>query len=127
MSAAVGVLLLVVCLAVVVKGLPAIGEAFEGRRIERAARELDAVKLRRAVASAAGLAELGRVLRRLPTSELVALGNGMVAGAGEERGSQILAAIAEVVERRNQAVERWARLQERQRALQEGENPGGAG
>jgi hypothetical protein len=53
------------------------------------------------------------MLRRLPTRELLALGDGMVEAAAEERGAQVLAAIAEVVERRDLVLERWARVKER--------------
>jgi hypothetical protein len=113
MGGAVGVLLLAVALVIAAKGLPQIGAALEGRRIEAAVREGDAPRLRRAVVGAAGLAELGRVLARLPTRDLLALGNGMVEAAGEERGAQILAAIVEVVERRDRVLDRWARVLER--------------
>jgi hypothetical protein len=112
MGGALGVLLLAVALVMAVKGLPLIAAAFEGRRIEAAARERDGRGLLRVVAGAAGLAELGRVLRRMPTHQLLELGDEMVATAGEERGSQVLAAIAEVVESRAQVLERWARVSE---------------
>jgi hypothetical protein len=113
MGGAVGVLLLAVALVIAVKGLPQIVLALEGRRIEAAVRQGDAPRLRRAVAGATGLAELGRVLARLPTRDLLALGNGMVEAAGEERGAQILAAIVEVVERRDRVLDRWERVLER--------------
>jgi hypothetical protein len=119
MGGAAGVLMLAVALVVAVKGLPLVAEAIEGRRIEAAVRGRDVLKLRQAVAGAAGRAELGRVLRRLPTHELLVLGNGMVEAAGEERGAQVLAAIAEVVESRDQVLERWARLRERRQARAE--------
>ena len=113
MGGAVGAVLLAVGLVVAVKGLPLIAAALEGRRIEAAVRERDGARLRQALAGAAGLAELGRVLRRLPTRELVALGDAMAAAAETERGAQVLAAIAEVVERRDQVRERWERVRER--------------
>lgn len=111
---AVGVMLLAVGLVVAVKGLPLVAAAIEGRGIEAAVRQRDAHRLGRAVAGPAGFAELGRVLRRLPTRDLLALGDGMAETAGEERGAQVLAAIVDVVERRNQVLERWARVRERQ-------------
>ena len=113
MGGAVSVLVLAVALVIGVKGLPQIAAALEGRRIEAAVRQGDAPSLRRAVAGATGLAELGRVLARVPTRDLLALGNGMVEAAGEERGAQILAAIVEVVERRDRVLDRWARVLER--------------
>jgi hypothetical protein len=113
MGGAVGVLTLAVALAIAVKGLPLVSAALEGRRIEAAARAGDAATLRRAVAGSAGLAELGRVLARLPTRELLALGNGMVEAAEDERGAQILSAIVDAIERRDQVVARWTRVQER--------------
>jgi hypothetical protein len=113
MGGAVGVLMLAVALVIAVKGLPLATVALEGRRIEAAVREGDAPRLRRAIAGAEGLAELRRVLARLPTRDLLALGNGLVEPAEDERGAQILAAIADVVERRDQVVDRWARLRER--------------
>ena len=113
MGGAVSVLLLAVALVIAVKGLPQIAVALEGRRIEAAVRQGDAPRLRRAVAGASGLAELGRVLARVPTRDLLALGNGMVEAAGDERGAQILAAIVEVVERRDRVLDRWARVLER--------------
>lgn len=116
MGGAVGVLLLAVAMVIAVKGLPLLGAAVEGRRIEAAVRERDGVQLRRAVTGGAGLAELDRVLRRLPTRDLLALGDGMVEAAAEERGAQVLAAIAEVVERRDLVVERWRRVRERRQA-----------
>ena len=117
MGGAAGVLLaLVVALVIAVKGLPLLGAAVEGRRIEAAVRKQDGVRLRRAVAGAAGLAELDRVLRRLPTRDLLALGDGMVEAAAEERGAQVLAAITEVVERRDLVLERWTRVRERRQA-----------
>jgi hypothetical protein len=116
-EAAVGVLLLVVALAIGARGLPVVAAALEGRRIEAAVRHRDGRALRRAVAGAAGLAELGRVLRQLPTAELLTLGGGMAAEAGDERGAQILAAIAEAVERRDLALERWARVLARRQEL----------
>jgi hypothetical protein len=117
MGDAAGVLLaLVVALVIAVKGLPLLSAAVEGRRIEAAVRKRDGLRLRRAVAGAAGLAELDRVLRRLPTRDLLALGDGMVEAAAEERGAQVLAAIAEVVERRDLVLERWTRVRERRQA-----------
>jgi hypothetical protein len=116
MGGAVGVLLLAVALVIAAKGLPQIGAALEGRRIEAAVREGDAARLRRAVVGAAGLAELGRVLARVPTRDLLALGNGMVEAAGEERGALILASIVEVVERRDRVLDRWERVLERRAA-----------
>jgi len=113
MGGAVGVLLLAVALVIAAKGLPQIGAALEGRRIDAAVREGDAARLRRAVVGAAGLAELGRVLARVPTRDLLALGNGMVEAAGEERGALILASIVEVVERRDRVLDRWERVLER--------------
>jgi hypothetical protein len=116
-GAAVGVLLLVLTLAIGARGLPVVAAAVEGRRIETAVRNRDGRGLRRAVAGAAGLAELGRVLRRLPTAELLALGGGIAAAAGDERDTQILAAIAGAVERRDLALERWARVVARRQEL----------
>jgi hypothetical protein len=114
MGAAVGVLALAAGLVIAVKGLPLMVEALAGRRIEAAAHQRDGLTLRRAAAGAGGLAEIGRVLRRLPTAELLALGDRMVmAAAQEEHGAQVLASIAEVVERRDQALLRWARVRER--------------
>jgi hypothetical protein len=120
MGDAVGAALLAVALVIAVKGLPLLAAAIEGRRIEAAVRERDGLRLRRAVGGAAGLAELGRMLRRLPTRDLLALGDGMVEAAAEERGAQVLAAIAEVVERRDQVLERWARVKERRQPPSEG-------
>src|ERR1700674_2697616 len=113
MGGAVILLLLAVAMVIAVRGLPQIAAALEGRRIEAAVREGDAPRLRRAVAGATGLAQLGRALARVPTRDLLALGDGMVEAAGEERGAQILAAIVEVVERRDRALDRWARVLER--------------
>ena len=113
MGGAVGAALLAVALVIAVKGLPLLAAAIEGRRIEAAVRERDGLRLRRAVGGAAGLAELGRMLRRLPTRDLLALGDGMVEAAAEERGAQVLAAIAEVVERRDLVLERWVRVKDR--------------
>ncbi|HYL04776.1 MAG TPA: hypothetical protein VE075_01985 [Thermoanaerobaculia bacterium] len=113
------VLALAAGLVIAVRGLPLMLEALAGRRIEAAVRAGDCGQLRRAAAgaSAAGLAEVGRVLRRLPTAELLALGDGMAAAAGEdERGAWLLAAIAEAVERRDEALARWTRVQQRRRA-----------
>jgi hypothetical protein len=123
-EAAVGVLLLVVALAIGARGLPVVAAALEGRRIEAAVRHRDGRALRRAVAGAAGLAELGRVLRQLQTAELLALGGGIAADAGDERGAQILAAIAEAVERRDLALERWARVLARRPELPAPGTPG---
>jgi hypothetical protein len=120
MGGAVSVLGLAVALVIAVKGLPLVAEAMAGRRIEAAVREQDGVKLGQVVSGAAGLAELGRVLRRLPTREVVALGNRTMAEAASgERGAQVLAAIAEVVEARDQVLERWARVRERRKAQDE--------
>jgi hypothetical protein len=117
MGAAVSVLALAAGLVIAVKGLPLMVEALAGRRIEAAVRARDGKELRRAAAGAGGLAEIGRVLRQLPTVELVALGDGMrTAAAEDERGARVLAAIAEVVERRDQALARWARVRERRQA-----------
>jgi hypothetical protein len=126
MGGAAGVLLalVVVALAIAVKGLPLLGAAVEGRRIEAAVRQRDGLRLRRAVAGAAGLAELDRVLRRLPTRDLLALGDGMVEAVAEERGAQVLAAIAEVVERRDLVLERWTRVRERRQASAEASGRG---
>src|ERR1700736_813967 len=110
MGGVLGVVLLAVGLVMAVKGLPLIATAVEGRRIEAAAREKDAQVLRRAVAGAAGRADLSRVLRRLPTRELFELGDAMVETAGEDPGVQVLAAITEVVDCRVQVLERWARV-----------------
>lgn len=118
MGRAMVAVVLAVGLVVAVKGLPLIAAAIEGRRIEAAVRGRDGLRLRRALAGAAGLAELGRVLGRLPTRDLVTLGNGMVDAAETERGAQVLAAIAEVVERRDQVLERWERLRQRRQALE---------
>jgi hypothetical protein len=121
MGGVAGVLLaLVVALVIAVRGLPLLAAAVEGRRIEAAVLARDGLRLRRAVAGAAGLAELGRVLRRLPTQDLLALGDGMVEAAAEERGAQVLAAIAEVVERRDLVLERWTRVRERRQASARG-------
>jgi hypothetical protein len=125
MGGALGLLLLAVALVMAVKGLPLIAAAFEGRRIEAAARERNGRALLRVVAGAAGLAELGRVLRRMPTQKLLELGDEMVETAEEERGSQVLAAVAEVVESRVQVLERWAQVSER-RSLAAGERAGRA-
>jgi hypothetical protein len=126
MGGAAGVLLalVVVGLAIAVKGLPLLGAAVGGRRIEAAVRQRDGLRLRRAVADAAGLAELDRVLRRLPTRDLLALGDGMVEAVAEERGAQVLAAIAEVVERRDLVLERWTRVRERRQASAEASGRG---
>jgi hypothetical protein len=115
MAGAVGLVALAVALVIAVKGLPLIASAVEGRRIEEAVRARDGTRLRRAVAGAAGLAELGRVLRRVPTRELLALGAAVEGAAGEERGAQVLSAIAEAVERRDEALARWERVRERRR------------
>ncbi|MBV8199070.1 MAG: hypothetical protein JOZ15_00455 [Acidobacteria bacterium] len=113
MGATVAVLALATGLVIAIKGLPLLAEAFAGRRIEAAVGEGDGLALKRAAGRAGGLAEIGRVLRRLPTAELLALGDGMVPAAAEdERGAQVLAAIAEIVERRDQAIARWARVRE---------------
>jgi hypothetical protein len=119
--------LLAVGLVVAVKGLPLVAAALEGRRIEAAVRERDGRRLRRAVTGAAGVAEVGRVLRRLPTRDLVAMGDAMVEAAGEERGAQVLAVIAEVVERRDQALERWARVREKRQELEGASGGSGEG
>jgi hypothetical protein len=126
MGGAGGVLLalVVVALVIAVKGLPLLGAAVEGRRIEAAVRQRDGLRLRRAVAGAAGLAELDRVLRRLPTRDLLALGDGMVEAVAEERGAQVLAVIAEVVERRDLVLERWTRVRERRQASAEASGRG---
>lgn len=113
MGGAVGVMMLAVALAIAVKGLPLLTAALEGRRIDAAVREGDAPRLQRAIAGAEGLAELRRVLARLPTRDLLALGSGMASAAEEERGAHILSVIADVVERRDLVVDRWARLLER--------------
>jgi hypothetical protein len=123
MGGAVGVLMLAAAVVIAVKGLPLLAAAVEGRRIELAVRERDGLRLRRIVAGTAGLAELARVLRRTATRDLVALGDGLVEAAGEERGAQVLAAIADAVERRDQVIERWARVRERREAI-EGARPG---
>jgi hypothetical protein len=118
MGAAVGLLALAAGLVIAIKALPLMVEALAGRRIEAAVRERDERPLRRAAAGAGGLAEIGRVLRRLPTAELMALGDRMVmAAAEEEHGARVLGAIAEVVERRNDALARWARVRERRQGL----------
>jgi len=126
MGGAAGVLLalVVVALAIAVKGLPLLVAAVEGRRIEAAVRQRDGLRLRRAVAAAAGLAELDRVLRRLPTRDLLALGDGMVEAVAEERGAQVLAAIAEVVERRDLVLKRWTRVRERRQVSAEASGRG---
>ncbi|HEY6321163.1 MAG TPA: hypothetical protein VJA16_06365 [Thermoanaerobaculia bacterium] len=119
MEGAAGVLLaLVVALVIAVKGLPLLSAAVEGRRIEAAVRQRDGLRLRRAVGGATGRAELDRVLRRLPTGDLLALGDGWVEAAADERGVQVLAAITEVVERRDLVLERWARVRERRQAFE---------
>src|ERR1700680_2798065 len=96
----------------------------EGRRMEAAVRQRDGLRLRRAVAAAAGLAELDRVLRRLPTRDLLALGDGMVEAVAEERGAQVLAAIAEVVVRRDLVLKRWTRVRERRQVSAEASGRG---
>jgi hypothetical protein len=53
----------------------------------------------------------------LPTAELLALGGGIAAAAGDERDTQILGAIAGAVERRDLALERWARVVARRQEL----------
>src|ERR1700674_5242448 len=110
MGGAVILLLLAVAMVIAVRGLPQIAAALEGRRIEAAVREGDAPRLRRAVAGATGLAELGRVLARVPTRDLLALGDGMVEAAGQDRGAQILRATVEVVEHRDRVLDRWTRV-----------------
>src|ERR1700726_4458421 len=110
MGGAVGALaLMVVGLVIAVKGPPLLGGGVGGRRIETAARERDGPRLRRAVADVSALPELYRVLRRLPTRDLIALGDEMVEAAGEESGTRVLAAIADVVENRDMVLERWTR------------------
>jgi hypothetical protein len=124
MAGAVGALaLMLVGLVIAVKGLPLLGAAVGGRRIETAARERDGLRLRRAVADVSALPELYRVLRRLPNRDLIALGDEVVEAAGEESGARVLAAIAEVVENRDMVLERWTRVRERWEAC--GEASGG--
>jgi hypothetical protein len=118
MGAALAVLGLAVGLAVAVRGVPLAVEAVAGRRLEAAARGRDGVGLLRLVGG--GGEGRSRVLRRLPTRELVALGDGLVAAAGEERGARVLAAVAAVVEERNAAIERWAAARERHARWAEG-------
>jgi hypothetical protein len=120
MGTALAVLGLAVGLAVAVRGGPLVVEAIAGRRLEAAARSGDGVGLLRVVGGEGRSGELGRVLRRLPMRELVALGDGLVAVAGEERGARVLAAIAAVVEERNAVMERWAAARERQARWGEG-------
>jgi hypothetical protein len=120
MGGVLGVVLLAVGLVMAVRGLPLIATAVEGRRIEVAARERDVQVLRRAVAGAAGRAELSRVLRRLRTRELLELGDAMVETAGEDSGVQVLAALTEVIDSRVQVLERWARVRGRRDLAEEG-------
>jgi hypothetical protein len=115
--AGVGMLVLVVGVLVVgvlvaAKGLALFAEVIAGRRIAEAVRAGDGARVRRAAAGAEGLAGLERILRRLPTSDLIALGDEMAAATGEERGAEILGAIAAAVERREQVAARWRRLRE---------------
>ena len=114
MGTALAVLGLAVGLAVAVRGMPLVAEAVAGRRLEAAPRGRDGAGLLRMAGGEGRSRELERVLRRLPTRELVALGAGLLAAAGEERGSRVLAAVAAVVEERNTAIERWAAARERQ-------------
>jgi hypothetical protein len=116
--AAVGFLLAgiaaLLVLLTAIRGLPLLAEALQGRRIEEAVRSRDGAKLQRSIGGAYGFAELRRILRRLSTAELLALGEVIAPAAGEERGNQALAAIGEVVEHRQAVVSLWERL-ERQR------------
>jgi len=116
--------LTVVGLVIAVKGLPLLGAAVGGRRIERAARERDGPRLRRAAADISALPELYVALRRLPNRDLIALGDEMVEAAGEESGARVLTAIAEVVEQREMALARWTGVRERWEACEEGSGGG---
>ena len=114
MGAAVAVLGLAIGLVAAMKGVPLAAEAVAGRRLEAAARGRNRAGLLRAAGGEERSGELGRVLRRLPTRELVSLGDELVAAAGDERGARVLATVAAVVEERNAAIERWAAARDRE-------------
>jgi hypothetical protein len=116
-------LLLAVAVALACKGLPAMAAALQGRRIEAAVRHRDGRRLRQLIATAAGLAELRRVLLRLPTAELMALGEGIAGAAADEHGARLLSAIAQAVERRDLVLERWVRAVARRQRLHAARGP----
>jgi hypothetical protein len=118
-GAALAVLCLVVGALIAAKGVPLAAQAIEGRRIEEAVRAQDVLRLRQALSGTAGLAELGRILTRLRTGELLALGDKVAADAADERGTQALALVAEIVERRESVRLRWLRLREQPAAEEE--------
>jgi hypothetical protein len=110
MGSAFTVLMMAGCLVLVVRGWPLVREGLAGRRLEAALRQGGAERLAGVIGAPARLAEARALLAELPSRDLQALGDQLLALVETQRGAALLAEVAAVVEARQEAEARWRRL-----------------